>query len=209
MTAKLVAILAGMFAVVAALIAMTSLHVIPATPTFGAMPGHEIQGNLLTVGGITEDYVSASFTATSSSFCVLQGPNATSTLISFSMMMTNFSAGTWQLPVAYVGTSTVASKGTASSTNPYFLAAVSLATSTPVFWRSGSSTGTSTALVANLWSSAANGVFTSATGPIYPIILPNQFVVAQFATSTPGSFSVYPRGFCNGRFQRAAGTDFQ
>jgi hypothetical protein len=198
MTAKLAAIIATLVLTLTGFAAYM-LNLQPAH-TFGAIPGNSVQGTQWTVGNVTEDYISANWTATSSSVCVLYSPPATSTPESLSFVMTALGNNGWSgtLPVAYMGTSTSASKATASSTNPYFISAAVLATSTPFFWQSPGSATTSS----NLWGGNVN----SNNNPVYPILPPNTPIVVQLATSTPGTFPTYNRGTCDGIFRRVSGS---
>ena len=54
----------------------------PAEPSFGAIPGNEVQGNQFIVGGARTYQYGTAMTATTTSVCSFQTPGATTTLVS-------------------------------------------------------------------------------------------------------------------------------
>ena len=61
----------------------------PADVSLGAIPGNEVQGNVLIVGGLDKGYFRESFSVASSTICSFRNPfAATSTIESFSVQVT-------------------------------------------------------------------------------------------------------------------------
>src|SRR3990167_5004702 len=62
--------------------------------SLGAIPGTEITGDALKVGGVTNVYVSVAMRTASSTACVLRAPTASSTLESFALMFSGLGSRT-------------------------------------------------------------------------------------------------------------------
>lgn len=86
----------------------------------GAVPGPDISSPYLSVNGVVRHYTSASLITATTTPCVLRGPGATSSLISFTLVTTN-STSTGKQVIFAVGNA--AMQASTTRLTSYFVAA--------------------------------------------------------------------------------------
>lgn len=145
-----------------------------------------------TINGVGTYYYSQPITATSSAFCSIRNPYATTTIPR--SLNVQVSANGMGATIIDISTST-SQYGTSS---PAFVKAFSLGANAAgnIIWAGGSGTSTS-ATVLGL-TNTATGV-TNGTSDIF--LKANEYITFRISSSTPGTFTTYLSGRCTGVLQ--------
>ena len=177
-------------AVLAGTALITRPDVVREEVNVGAVTGPVQTENDVSIGGTQFRYVGKPFTATSSVFCSIRAPGATSTLLYAGASGKLLAVAT----TVYLSTSTT---GYASST-PNLIARLAVAASANFssIWQQNSATSTNfdqdtdDLMELDNWD----------TGESRNVLAPNIFVNWQIATSTGGIFATFPSGHCSAGF---------
>lgn len=199
-------VLLGIVGVISALVVVLGAGYLKAPPadlSLGAIPGNEVQGDVLIVGGLEKAYVRRAFTATSSVLCSIRNPffGATSTIESFSAV---FSRGV--LGANLFDVSTTSNTLGYGSSSPALIAAHNIpSTDKPVIVFQKNASTTSSVNTGNDGGTVLAGLnaSTGLTGISNYILGPREFLTMRLSTSTiRGEFAAPYQGTCTAEFKR-------